>query len=128
MDAGVFIAAAHGSRTVMALMKSAAGKSIFYVAAHTLAEFYRDGTTTAREAQLLNQWRPEILPIGAAEARLAGELLGRTGGNNSMDAIVVATAALHGMDEIFTTDPGDLERLRDSLPPARRRIAVVDAA
>ncbi len=128
MDAGVFIAAAHGSRTVMALMKSAAGTSIFFVAAHTLTEFHRGGSGTAREALLLKQWRPEILTIDAAEARLAGELLGRTGGNNSMDAIVVAAAALHGIDEIFTTDPDDIERLRNALGSGRARIAVVDAS
>ncbi len=78
-----------------------------------------------REAQLVNQWRPEVLPINAAEARLEGELLGRTGGSNSMDAIVVSTAALHGIGEIFTTDPDDLVQLRNALVPAQP-IAIVD--
>jgi predicted nucleic acid-binding protein len=107
-------------------MKAAAGTSILYVAAHTIAEFYRGGTRTAREAQLLNQWRPEILPIGIAEGKVAGELLAATGGDNSMDALVVACAALHGIDEIYTTDPDDLGQLCAELPRGRK-IVVVDA-
>lgn len=111
----------------MALMKSAAGTSVFFVAAHTLAEFYRGGTSTAREAQLVHRWRPEVIPVGAAEGRLAGELLGRTSGTNSMDAIVVATAAMHRIDEIFTTDPTDIARLRDALDTSAPWIAIVAA-
>lgn len=110
----------------MALMKSAAGTSTFFIAAHTFAKFYRGGRKSAREAQLVKQWRPEIVPIHVAEARLAGELLGRSGGSNSMDAILVATAALHGISEIFTTDPDDVGKLCYALDRTPR-IAVVSA-
>jgi len=125
LDAGVFISVAHGGRVAMAAMKLAAGKATFFIAAHTFTEFYRGGKITAREAQLINQWQPEVLFITDAEAKLGGELLGITGGENSMDAILVATAAFHRISEIFTTDPSDLLRLRESRE-ALRTIAVVD--
>jgi predicted nucleic acid-binding protein len=127
LDAGVFISAAHGGRIAMATMRLAAGKATFFIAAHTFTEFYRGGKTTAREAQLVNQWRPEILVITDAEAKFGGELLGATGGENSMAAILIATAALHRIDEIFTTDPGDLLRLRNSRVNLRT-IAIVDVS
>jgi predicted nucleic acid-binding protein len=125
LDAGVFISVAHGGRIAMAALKVAAGSATFFIAAHTFTEFYRGGKTTAREAQLINQWRPEVLVITAAEAKLGGELLGAIDGENSMDAILVATAALHRINEIFTTDPADLLHLRSSRE-SLRTISIVD--
>jgi len=109
-----------------ALMATTIGQAILYVAAHTIAEFYRGGRRSAGEARLLNLWRPEVLSIGADEGRLAGELLATTGGSNSMDALVVAAAAIHGITEIFTTDPDDLIALRDARPAAPTKIAITD--
>ena len=63
----------------------------------------------------------------ADEGILAGQLLGQSGGNNAMDAIVVATAALHGITEIYTTDADDLIALRGQLPDGTHHIAIVDA-
>jgi len=110
----------------LALLKVAAGNSIFHIAGHSFAEFYRDGRQTAREAQLVRMWRPEIISITADEGKLAGTLLGTTGMSNSMDAIVVAVAALHGINKIFTSDPDDLTALRNALPARDRAIAIVD--
>jgi len=107
-------------------MKACAGNSILYVAGHTFAEFYRGGARTAREAQLVKQWRPEIVEVGSDEGKLAGELLATTRRANSMDALVVACAALHGIGEIYTTDPDDLRELCVHLPPGSARIDVVD--
>lgn len=118
--------AARGNRMTLALMKSAAGRSILYVGGHTFAEFYRGGSRTAREAQLLNQWRPEIVQVGMAEGKCAGELLAATGRDNSMDALVVACAALHGIAEIFTSDPDDLGELSARLPAGSPRLRIVD--
>ncbi|MEO7039071.1 MAG: PIN domain-containing protein [Candidatus Elarobacter sp.] len=126
LDAGVFILVARSNRMTLALMKLAAGRSVLHVAAHTFAEFYRGGQQSAREAQLVKQWRPEIISIAAAEGKLAGELLARSNGDNSMDALVVAAAALHGIGEIYTSDPTDLRALRSVLPSGARQIDIVD--
>ncbi len=95
----------------MALMARAAGKALFFVCASTIAEFYRGGGKTAAEARLLNTWRPQVISIHEDVGRCAGELLARTGGANSMDALVVAAAMLRGVSEIFTTDLDDIEQL-----------------
>jgi predicted nucleic acid-binding protein len=110
----------------LALMKIAAGNSILYVAGHTFAEFYRDGRQTAREAQLVRTWRPEIISVTADEGILAGKLLGQTGNSNSMDAIVVAVAEIHGITEVYTGDPDDLTALRNALPRGSHGFGIVD--
>ena len=58
---------------------------------------------------------------------LAGTLLATTRGSNSMDALLVAVAALHGLTHIFTTDIKDIAELVGALEPSPRRIAVTDA-
>jgi predicted nucleic acid-binding protein len=110
----------------LALLKAAAGTAILLVGGHTFAEFYRGGTRTAREAHLVNQWRPEVVHVGSAEGKFAGELLAETGRDNSMDALVVACAALHSAQKIYTSDPDDLRGLCAHLPRGSRPIAVVD--
>lgn len=49
----------------------------------------------------------------AATAERAGELLGRAGTGDAVDALVVATAIEMGAATIFTRDPGDLQALLD---------------
>lgn len=110
----------------LALMKIAAGNSIVFVAGHTFAEFYRGGTRTAREARLVNTWRPEVISITIDEGKFAGELLAGTGERNSMDALVIACAALHRMTAVYTSDPDDLTALRNALRPTVHRIDIVD--
>jgi predicted nucleic acid-binding protein len=108
-------------------MKIAAASSIFTVAAHTVAEFYRGGTLSAAEAQLMNRWRVQFLDVSAADGKLAGELLARTSGDNSMDALLVAVAARYQARTIFTGDAADLIALRDALPRAHNgQLAIVD--
>ena len=75
----------------------------------------------------MNLWRPEVLLVGEPEGRRAGELLGIVGGNDSMDALLVAVADLHTISEIFTTDPNDVERFCNARGARSRRIAVVNA-
>jgi len=127
LDAGVFIAAARDDRRVAALLKVVTGKSILFVAAQTVAEFYREGGASAKQGLLARQWRVEYVPITVTDGKLAGTLLGRTGGNNSMDALLVATASRGRFNYVITSDPDDLERLRASLkPPEWREFGIVD--
>jgi hypothetical protein len=123
----VFIAAARDDRRVAALLKAIAGKSILFVASHTVAEFYREGAATAKQGLLARQWRVEYVPITMADGQLAGTLLSRNGGNNSMDALLIAIASRGRFDYVFTSDPDDLERLRGNLKPTEwHEFAIVD--
>ena len=127
LDTGAFISAADGTRATLVQMEAARKRGLLYVSAHNYAEFYRGGARSAREARLVNQWRPQLLEVGLDEGKLAGELLAATGRDNSMDALVVAAAVKHAMDEIFTVDVNDIEQLCAAIPNGRRRdILVVD--
>ena len=53
-------------------------------------------------------------------ARRAGELLGRTGTDDPVDAIVAQSAARRG-DVVLTSDPTDMQRLADDLGSFRVR-------
>lgn len=53
-------------------------------------------------------------------ARHAAELLGRTGTDDPVDAIVAQSAARRG-DVVLTSDPVDLQRLADDLGSIRVR-------
>jgi len=125
LDSGVFISAARGDRSVAALMKASLGSSIAIVGAHCLAEFYRGGGRSAREAQLLNRWRVEMVPVVSEDGKLAGALLAATRRSNSMDALVVAVASRSRVGRIFTSDPGDIGLLREALPMGTHRDFVV---
>lgn len=52
-----------------------------------------------------------VEPLDAATAKVAGEAMARVKGATAVDAIVMASAALRG-DLVYTSDVGDLERLR----------------
>ncbi len=73
-----------------------------------VAEVWRGGSPGARLARLLSLCRVDVLDV--AIARRAGELLASTGGDATLDAVVVACAALRG-DLVLTSDPGDLAPL-----------------
>ena len=55
-------------------------------------------------------------PLKEATVRLAGRLLARAGGNQTVDAIVAAEAIERAPTILFTSDPDDLERLLDKHP------------
>ncbi|MBN8611303.1 MAG: hypothetical protein J0L92_11990 [Deltaproteobacteria bacterium] len=53
-----------------------------------------------------------------ALAKIAGEAIATTPGATLVDAIVMASAASRG-DAVYTSDVGDLERLRRRFPSVR---------
>ncbi len=79
-----------------------------------VTEWWR-GRTDLRE-DILASVRVE--PLTEATARLAGEALSHVKGATAIDAIVMASAALRG-DLVYTSDVGDLERLRAHFPSVR---------
>jgi hypothetical protein len=60
------------------------------------------------------------LPTSDATARRAGELLGRAGLSDAVDAIVVAEGLSHAPSMIITSDPDDLARSTDADPEGGR--------
>jgi len=84
------------------------------VPADVIAEWWR-GRSDIREDILASV---VVEPLGERLARLAGECLAAVDGATTVDAIVMASAAQRG-DAVYTSDVGDLERLRAFFPGVR---------
>ncbi|MGH7293679.1 MAG: twitching motility protein PilT [Polyangiaceae bacterium] len=84
------------------------------VPADVVAEWWR-GRRDVREHILASV---VVEPLTDALARLAGECLAVVTGATTIDAIVMASAARHG-DAVYTSEVGDLERLRAFFPGVR---------
>jgi predicted nucleic acid-binding protein len=126
LDAGVFLLYERGRQNVVAALEDVRGKDLLVIAAHTFAEFYRGNQRSAKTSNLARILQLDVLAITRETGMLAGEMLGRVGGKDSMDALVVAAAVLNGIDEIFTGDPDDLTRLSAGLGSNHQSPAIVD--
>lgn len=73
-----------------------------------LAEVLRGGARDAPIHRVRNA--VDVFSTEEATARLAGALLGRTGGSNTVDALVAAEAVIAGAD-VLTGDADDLGAL-----------------
>lgn len=108
LDTGALIAIEHGDRLVGAYLRLAHQRSLrLVVPAPVLAQVWRS-SQNVRTAQFLGLVFVE--PLSPSLARLAGELLGRAGRTDVVDAAVVTGAALRG-DEIVTGDFEDISHL-----------------
>lgn len=115
LDTGALIALEHRRpRMWKVLHRARALGAVPVVPADVVAEWWR-GRNDVREHILASVL---VEPLTEALARLAGECLARVGGATTVDAIVMASAALRG-DAVYTSDVGDLERLRAFFPPVR---------
>jgi len=108
--------AAAGHRQIaVALAASVAAAVPVVVSTITLTEVLRGRRQDAAVHLLLKTFR--VVPVTAAIGRAAGELLGRTGRKDTVDAIVVVTASdLGGPVRLLTIDSGDLAALAEDLP------------
>jgi predicted nucleic acid-binding protein len=84
-----------------------------HVPAVVLTEWWRAGRHEKERLALLRSLRVE--PLVDLVAQHAGAALGRTRGAGAIDAIVMASAALRG-DTVYTSDPDDLNLLREANP------------
>ena len=114
-DPGALIALERRRQRMVELRQAAlrAGLRVTVPAA-VVTDWWR-GRTDLRD-DLLASVRVE--PLTEAIARLAGESLAQVKGATAIDAIVMASAALRG-DIVYTSDVGDLERLRAHFPGVR---------
>lgn len=118
MDAGALIAIDHGSADIRALLRRArASNWSIVIPAGALARAWRGSARQARLAGFLGARRdgPALHPLDATVARVAGELCGRTGVPDVIDASVVLCGRSHGY-HVVTSDPRDLARLDATLP------------
>lgn len=116
LDSDGLSKAARGAEVSRALVRKARAAGLpVVVSAVTLAEVLRGHPRDAAVHLLLKGCRVE--PVSAAVGRAAGELLGRTGRKDTVDAVVVATAAtLPAPVLVLTSDPSDLGALTADLP------------
>jgi predicted nucleic acid-binding protein len=115
LDTGALIALERRSQRMTDIVARArAREDAIIVSQVILAEWWRGRS----------DWRETILamlvvePLTDARAKLAGEAAARVAGATAIDAIVMASAASRG-DTVFTSDVGDLERLRVFFPNVR---------
>jgi predicted nucleic acid-binding protein len=112
LDTGVLLAVERGAPEVRAWLARVASTSRPpTVPAVVVAEAWRGGRQ-ARVARLLRGC--EVEAVDEVLARHAGELLGRTGTDDPVDAIVAQSAARRG-NMVLTSDPEDMQRLADDL-------------
>jgi predicted nucleic acid-binding protein len=110
-DTGALIALERDDRRIWTALRSAvANEQLPTVPTVVVAQSWRGAATQARLARALKScW---VEPLSYELARRAGELCGRSGTADIVDAVVVASAASR-RDVIVTSDRKDLERLVD---------------
>ena len=125
LDAGSLISAESRSRVIWTVYDESLGTGQeLVVTTPVLAQVWRDGRKQAVISRFLR--RCVIDAPSERAAKRAGELLGRTGTSDAVDALVVATAVERGATMILTTDPGDLKALVEAtgvrIPPLVREV------
>lgn len=114
LDSGAVIAASRNEDRALAFIRRAVDLDAeVRIPVAVLAETMRGGPRDAALHRIVNA-------VGRCEAtseaigRLAGQILGRTRRDDTVDALVVAEAVVAGESMILTGDPDDLEALADS--------------
>jgi predicted nucleic acid-binding protein len=122
LDTGALIALEAGRLAMRKVLYAAHAEGLLItVPAGVVAEWWRAGRREKERARLLRSVHVEALEKHVAMA--AGVALGLVGKATTIDALVMASAALRG-DTVYTSDVGDLERLRAGVPGfARVQIA-----
>lgn len=108
-DTGMLIALDRDERVAWILLRRLVNRGeVPTVPTVVVGQAWRDGRRQARLARALAACRME--PLGDRLARQAGELCGRAGTSDIVDAIVVQSAGLRAED-VYTSDAADLGRL-----------------
>ena len=109
LDAGALIAIDRDDRTVVAQLRVASRNGLeLRTNAMVVSQVWRD--TRGRQARLAQLLQAvDVRAIDQGVGREAGELVGKAGTSDTIDATVILLAN-HG-DRILTSDPGDLQHL-----------------
>jgi hypothetical protein len=115
LDAGALIAFERNDRQVTALIKRARERGEKLAApAGVVGQVWRDGRRQVRLARLLGSEAVEIVALDDLGARTAGQLCGRAGTSDVIDATVVLCARTRGR-RVLTSDPDDLRALEPQI-------------
>jgi predicted nucleic acid-binding protein len=119
LDSGAVIGWARGDVRVRSALREAINRGVPVTApVVVLAETLRGGPRDAPVNRVVKAIGIE--PTSPETGRLAGTLLGRTGGRNAADALVAAEAASKpARCELLTSDPDDLTTLLVDAPHVR---------
>lgn len=119
LDSGAVIAWSRGDVRARALLTRALELGLdIRIPVVVLAEILRGGARDALIHRVRNA--VDVFPTDEATARLAGALLGRTRGTNTVDALVAAEAVIVGAG-VLTGDAADLRALLGD----HRRVTVI---
>jgi predicted nucleic acid-binding protein len=114
-DAGALIALERREQRAWAWHRRATERGeVPTVPTVVVAETWRGGYTLLRD--LLSAC--DVEPLTDELARLAGRALGEVGSNETIDAIVVASAAQRG-DVVLTQDAADVNAFKSFFPDVR---------
>jgi hypothetical protein len=115
LDAGALLAFERGDRRVVNILRKAVvtGSNVA-VPAGVVGQVWRDGARQARMARLLRSPTVEIEALDDHRAKAAGQLCGKAGTSDVIDASVVLCAR-HREHTVMTSDPHDLRRLDSTL-------------
>ncbi len=114
-DTGALIALERRRQRMREILERALAKDqTLTVPADVVAEWWR-GRTDLRDDILESV---DVEPLTEVLAKLAGEAMAAVKGTTLVDAVVMASAATRG-DVVYTSDVGDLERLRRYFPVVR---------
>jgi hypothetical protein len=115
-DTGMLIALERRKRRATEAFRAIVQRGFLpIVPAVAFVEWWR-GRTDVRE-EILDAMIVEDMP--QALCRAAGEALAAVRGSTLVDATVMASAALRGGGVVYTSDPGDLQRLQRHFPTVR---------
>ncbi|MDQ2847352.1 MAG: PIN domain-containing protein [Actinomycetota bacterium] len=110
LDTGAIIGLVRGDARVAAALRIATERGDeVVIPSVVVAQAIRGGPRDAPIHRLLHAVRVSF--VGLRLARQAGELLGATGMNDAVDALVMAEALRGGPSVILTSDTADMARL-----------------
>lgn len=114
-DTGALIGLERRSERMKAVIARIADRQLAVtIPTVVVAEWYRE----QRDAQRILALAKTLEPMTDVLAQLAGKALRSTGGSNTIDAIVMASAAQRG-DVVYTSDVDDLLGFADVFPNVR---------
>ena len=114
-DTGALIGLERRTERMKAVLALIASRQLpVTIPAVVIAEWYRRQPDWRRVLALAK----DVEPTTETLAQIAGSALKATGGNNTIDSIVMASAAQRG-DIVYTSDTEDLQALASVFPGVR---------
>jgi hypothetical protein len=123
LDTGALVALERNDRAMWTHLREAVKADISVVVpVGALAQAWRSGPRQARLARALADLEPASFDESALAA---GELCGKAGTADVVDASIALVAARSGVTHLYTSDPEDLRRLLDAAGRKRRKPRIV---